>query len=142
MKANVQELIDATKLFLVDDVTCVATDVEVCNHCGSHAETAESMTHWPGCRAVRLRKAIADVEDAGTSGTPHQYHCVLDGRQLVEAGMGTLICPECDTGYIPTVSEDETECSVLWQQKDDAWARCTPEDIRKAKEKANEESTA
>lgn len=36
----------------------------------------------------------------------HPYHCFLCGSQLEEAGIGTCICPKCNTFFIPFVSED------------------------------------
>ena len=66
MNAAVRELIDASKPLLVDDVfeVCEVREglIEQCAHCGAQAMSDVGIEHHEGCRAERLRKAIAAVE--------------------------------------------------------------------------------
>lgn len=50
-------------------------------------------------------------------GEKHPYHCVLDGEQLKDAGLGLLACPKCDTYFVPTMSDDG-DSSLSWKTKD------------------------
>ena len=44
----------------------------------------------------------------------HQYHCPLDGEQLVEIGMGMLLCRRCDTQFVPTLGPSDGKAGLSW----------------------------
>lgn len=44
----------------------------------------------------------------------HPYHCVNDGTQLLELGLGILFCEKCKTQFVPTCSADEQTCFLTW----------------------------
>jgi hypothetical protein len=47
----------------------------------------------------------------------HQYHCPLDGEQLIEVGFGLLLCRRCETQFVPTLGPWEGEAGLAWMQK-------------------------
>lgn len=47
----------------------------------------------------------------------HQYHCPLDGEQLIEVGFGLLLCRRCETQFVPTLGPGEGEAGLAWMQK-------------------------
>jgi hypothetical protein len=47
----------------------------------------------------------------------HQYHCPLDGTQLIEVGLGLLECRQCKTQFVPSLSEGlHGEASLSWPE--------------------------
>ena len=46
----------------------------------------------------------------------HHYHCPLDGEQLVEIGLGMLMCRRCETQFIPTLGPSDGEAGLSWTQ--------------------------
>lgn len=48
----------------------------------------------------------------------HDYHCVFDGTQLREIGLGFLACPKCERQYLPTTQPDDRTMSLSWMEDD------------------------
>jgi len=61
----------------------------------------------------------SDMTDATKPTAPvlHPYHCPLDGEQLIEVGLGLLLCRRCETQFVPTLGPGEGEAGLAWMQK-------------------------
>jgi hypothetical protein len=55
--------------------------------------------------------------ESPTAPVLHPYHCPLDGEQLIEVGLGLLLCRRCETQFVPTLGPWEGEASLSWMQK-------------------------
>ena len=52
-------------------------------------------------------------------GDLHEYHCVFDGTQLREIGLGFLMCSKCKRQYLPHGSPDDRTMSLTWSEEDE-----------------------
>jgi len=70
-----------------------------------------SVTHAPDFATLS-----GDIPSETTLVVLHDYHCPLDGDQLVEIGLGTLICRRCETQFVPALGPNEGEVELSWIQ--------------------------